>query len=62
MNKKLSLAIKEIEKIDLLFEEKRYTEEQLLDILLKYPKREKKFAEDKEYAKIIDGLKEGGLL
>jgi len=61
-NNKLDLALREIEKVGVLNESKEYTEEQLIDIILKNPKKEKNLSKDRRYAKIIKRLKEGGLI
>jgi len=62
LSDKLKLAIREVEYIDLLSESKRYTEEELLDIMLDNPDMEKRLAQDLEYAEIIERFKEGGLI
>jgi len=61
LDERLNMTIKEIERTDLL-SEKNYTESQLLDILIKNPKKEKELSKNKEYAKLIKRFKEGGLL
>lgn len=59
---KLGMAIREVEFTDLLKENKRYTDEELLDILIDNPGIEDKFAQDEQYVDIIEKLKEGGLI
>lgn len=61
LDERLSMALKEIERSDML-SEKNYTEAQLLDILLKNPKKKKELSKNKEYAKIIKRFEEGGLI
>ena len=61
LDDRLNMAIKEIERSDML-NEKNYTESQLLDILLKNPKKEKELSKNKEYAKLIARFREGGLI
>ncbi len=56
------MAIREVEFTDLLKENKRYTDEELLDILIDNPGIEDKFAQDEQYVDIIEKLKEGGLI
>ena len=61
VDERLSMALKEIERTDML-NEKNYTETQLLDILIKNPKKKKELSKNKVYAKIIKRFEEGGLI
>jgi len=61
LDDRLNMTINEIERTDAL-NEKNYTESQLLDILMKNPKKEKELSKNKEYAKLIKRFKEGGLI
>jgi predicted GTPase len=62
LSDRLKMAIKEVEFTDLLTENKRYTDDELLDILIDNPGIEDKFAQDEQYVDIIEKLKEGGLI
>lgn len=59
---KLKMAMREVEFTDLLTEEKRYTDEELLDVLIENPGVGDRLAQDEQYAEIIEKLKEGGLI
>jgi hypothetical protein len=61
LDDRLNMTIKEIERSDML-DEANYTESQLLDILMKNPKKEKELSKNKVYAKLIKRFKEGGLI
>jgi hypothetical protein len=50
-DEKLNMTIKEID-----------TESQLLDILMKNPKKKKELSKNKAYAKLIKRFEEGGLI
>lgn len=58
----LERALKEIAKTDLLNESERYTDEELLDMVVKDPEKEESLIQDDGYADIIKRLKEGGLI
>jgi hypothetical protein len=60
-DEKLNMTIKEIERSDML-DEANYTESQLLDILMKNPKKKKELSKNKAYAKLIKRFEEGGLI
>ena len=59
---RLLLAIKEVEFTDMLSESKKYTEEELLDIIIDNPSFEEKLVQNDEYANIIEKFREGGLI
>lgn len=56
------MAIREVEFTDLLTEEKQYTDEELLDVLIENPGIEDRLAQNERYADVIEKLKEGGLI
>jgi len=61
INKKLDLALREIDRTDMLNENK-YTEDEILDIIVNDAEQIEKLSRDKEYSDIIERLKEGGLI
>jgi len=62
LSDRLKMAIEEVEFTDLLSENKRYTDEELLDILIDSTRVGERLAQDEQYAEIIEKLKEGGLI
>lgn len=61
IDKKLNLTLREIELSDML-NENRYTEDEILDIIMNDSGQIEKLLRDKEYSEIIERLREGGLI
>ncbi len=61
LDRKLNLALKEIERTDMLNED-RYTEDEILDIIMSDSGQIERLLRDKEYSEIIERLREGGLI
>lgn len=61
IDKKLNLTLREIERSDML-NENRYTEDEILDIIMNDSGQIEKLLRDKEYSEIIERLREGGLI
>jgi hypothetical protein len=61
LDKRLNLALREIERTDMLNED-RYTEDEILDIIVSDSGRIERLLRDKEYTEIIERLREGGLI
>jgi len=61
LDKRLNLALREIERTDMLNED-RYTEDEILDIIVNDSGQIEKLLRDKEYTEIIERLREGGLI
>ena len=61
LDRKLNLALREIDRTDMLNEEK-YTEDEILDIIVNDSGQIERLLKDKEYTEIIERLKEGGLI
>jgi hypothetical protein len=55
---KLNLALREIDRTDMLNED-RYTEDEILDIITNDTEQIEKLSRDKEYLEIIKRLREG---
>lgn len=58
LDRKLNLALREIDRTDMLNEEK-YTEDEILDMIIDDSEQIEKLSRDNEYLKIIKRLKEG---
>jgi hypothetical protein len=58
LDRKLNLALREIDRTDMLNEE-RYTEDEILDMIIDDSEQIEKLSRDNEYLKIIKRLKEG---
>jgi len=58
LDDKLNLALREIDRTDMLNED-RYTEDEILDIITNDTEQIEKLSRDKEYLEIIKRLKEG---
>jgi hypothetical protein len=61
LDRKLNLALREIERSDML-NESRYTEDEILNIITNDSGQIEKLLRDKEYSQIIEKLREGGLV
>ena len=61
LSKKFDLALKEIDRTDMLNED-RYTEDEVLDIIVNDSGQIERLLKDKEYSEIIERLREGGLI
>jgi hypothetical protein len=58
IDRKLNLALREIDRTDMLNEE-RYTEDEILDMIIDDSEKIERLERDKEYLEIIKRLKEG---
>jgi hypothetical protein len=58
LDRKLNLALREIERTDMLNED-RYTEDEILDMIIDDSEKIERLERDKEYLEIIKRLKEG---
>jgi hypothetical protein len=58
LDDRLNLALREIDRTDMLNEE-RYTEDEILDMIIDDSEQIEKLSRDNEYLKIIKRLKEG---
>jgi hypothetical protein len=61
LDKRLNLALREIERTEMLNED-RYTEDEILDIIMSDSGQIERLLKDKEYTEIIERLREGGLI
>jgi len=61
LSKKFDLAMREIDRTDML-SENRYTEDEILDIIMNDSGQIERLLRDKEYSEIIERLREGGLI
>jgi hypothetical protein len=61
LDDKLNLALREIDRTDML-NESRYTEDEILDIIVNDSGQIERLLRDKEYSEIIERLREGGLI
>ena len=58
LDRKLNLALREIDRTDMLSED-RYTEDEILDMITNDTEQIEKLSRDKEYLEIIKRLREG---
>ncbi len=58
LDRKLNVVLREIDRTDMLSEE-RYTEDEILDMIIDDSEKIEKLSKDNEYLKIIKRLKEG---
>jgi hypothetical protein len=58
LDRKLNLALREIDRTDMLNED-RYTEDEILDMIIDDSEKIERLERDKEYLEIIKRLKEG---
>lgn len=58
LDRKLNLALREIDRTDMLNED-RYTEDEILDIITNDNEQIEKLSRDREYLEIIKRLREG---